>query len=54
MMAKEWSAKTVTFISIGAGGIMLGQGCMSHYSEYASSSTLSIYITMIAIVWLGL
>ena len=29
---------------------MLGRGYISHYSEYALSSTLSIYITLIAIV----
>ena len=29
---------------------MLGHGYISHYSEYAISSTLSIYITFIAIV----
>ena len=29
---------------------MLGRGHISHYSEYASSSTLSIYIKLIAIV----
>ena len=29
---------------------MLGHAYLSHYSEYALSSTLSIYITSIAIV----
>ena len=29
---------------------MLGRGYMGHYSEYALSSILSIYITLIAIV----
>ena len=28
---------------------MLGRGYKSHYGEYALSSTLSIYITLIAI-----
>ena len=46
-MTKEGSAKIVNFITIGAGGLMLGRGYMS---EYALSSTLSIYITLIAIV----
>ena len=34
----------------GAGVLMLGYGHLSHYSEYAVSSTLSIYSTLIAIV----
>ena len=47
-MTKEGSAKIVNFITIGAGGLMgLGHGYMS---EYALSSTLSIYITLIAII----
>ena len=29
---------------------MLGRGYISHYSEYALSSSISIYITLIAIV----
>ena len=29
---------------------MLGRGFIGHYSEYALSSTLSIYITLIVIV----
>ena len=49
-MTKVGSAKIVNFITIGAGGLMLGRGYISHYSEYALSSTLSIYITLIAIV----
>ena len=47
-MTKEGSAKIVNFITIGAGGLMLGRGYMS---EYALSSTLSIYITLIDIIW---
>ena len=31
MMTKEGSAKIANFISIGAGGLMLGRGYMSHY-----------------------
>ena len=49
-MTREGSVKSVNFITIGAGGLMLGRGYMSHYSEYALYSTLSIYITLIAIV----
>ena len=37
MMTKEWSAKIVNFITIETGGLMLGCGYMSHYSEYALS-----------------
>ena len=46
ILTKEGSAKIVNFITIGAGGIMLGR----HYSEYALFSTVSVYITLIAIV----
>ena len=35
---------------MGLGGLMLGRGYISHHSEYALSSSLSIYITLIAIV----
>ena len=45
-MTKEGSAKIVNFITIGTGGLMRGRGYMSHYCEYALSSTLSIYITL--------
>ena len=47
---KGGSAKIVNFITIGAGGFVIGCGYISHYSEYVLSSTLSIYITLIAIV----
>ena len=50
-MTKEGSTKMVNFITIGAGGLVLGRGYISHYSKYALSSTLSIYITLIAIVF---
>ena len=53
-MAKEGSAKIVNFITIWAGGLMLGHGYISHYSEYALSSALSIYITLIDIVFQGI
>ena len=49
-MTKEGSSKIVNFIINGAGGLMLGRGYISHHSEYALSSSLSIYITLIAIV----
>ena len=49
-MTKEGSAKIVNFITIGAWDLMLGCDNISHYSEYVLSSTLSIYITLIAIV----
>ena len=45
-MTKEGFAKIVNFITIGAGGLMLGRGYVSNYSEYALSSTLSIYISL--------
>ena len=49
-MTKEESAKIVNFITIWAVGLVLGHGYTSHYSEYALSSTLSIYITLISFV----
>ena len=51
-MTKEGSAKIANFITIGAGS-QLGCGYISHYSEYVLSSTLSIYISLIAIVLKG-
>ena len=48
-MSREGSAKIVNFITTRAGGLMLGRGYISHYSEYALSFTLSMYITLIAI-----
>ena len=50
IMTKEVSAKIVIFFIIGAGGVMLGCGYISHYSGYVLSYTLSIYITLIAFV----
>ena len=50
IMTKKGSAKIVYFINIGAGGLILGRGYIRHYSVYELSSTLSIYITLIAIV----
>ena len=49
-ITREGSAKIVNFIFIGVEGIILGHGCISHYSEYILTSTLSIYITLNAIV----
>ena len=49
-MTKEGSAKIVNFITIGAEGLILGRGYISHYCEYALSSTLSVYIKLIAFV----
>ena len=49
-MTKEMYAKIVNFITIWAGGHMLWRGYIGYYSEYALSSTLSIYITLIAFV----
>ena len=49
-MTTEGCAKIVNFITIGAVGLVLGCGHIGHYSEYALSSILSIYITLIAIV----
>ena len=50
MMAKEESTKIVNFMTPGAWVLMLRRSHISHYSEYASSSTLSIYSTFIDIV----
>ena len=49
MMTKEGSTQIVNLMTPGAGVLMLGCGHISHYSEYVVSSTLSIYITLIAI-----
>ena len=53
MMTKEGSAKIANFISIGAGGLMLGRGYISHYSvnmHYLLLYQYTGYITMIAVV----
>ena len=49
-MTKEGSAKIVNFILSGQGSYMLRRGYISHYSEYALTSTLSINITLIVFV----
>ena len=50
MMTKEGYTKFVNFTTPGEGVLLLGRGCVSHYSEYALSSTLSIYSSLIAII----
>ena len=49
-MTKEGSTKIVKFMTFKVGFFILRRGHISHYGEYASSSTLSIYSTLIAIV----
>ena len=41
MMTKEGTTKIVNFMTHGAGILILGCGHISHYTDYASSSTLS-------------
>ena len=48
-MTKKGSTKIVNFMTPGAGVLVLGHDHISYYSEYALSSTLSIYSTLIAI-----
>ena len=48
-MTREGSVRIVNFITFGAEGLVLG-----HYSEYALSSALSVYITLIAVVLRGI
>ena len=50
-MTKEGSTKIVTFMTSRAGFLMLDVAILVFYSEYVLSSTLSIYSTLIAIVW---
>ena len=47
---KEGAARIVNYITIGALGLMLERVYISHYSEYALSCTLLIYIIFIAII----
>ena len=51
MMTKEGSTKIVNFNTPMAEVLMLGHGHISHFSEYVLSSTLSIYSTLVAIVF---
>ena len=50
MMTKEETTKIINFMTPGAGVHMLRCDHISHYSEYALSSTLSIYCKLIAFV----
>ena len=50
IMTKEWSTKIVNFMTPWGGVLVLRHGHRNHFSEYALSSTLSIYSTLIAIV----
>ena len=50
MMTKEGCTKIVNYMALGAGVLILGSVHISQYIEYASSSTISIYNTLIAIV----
>ena len=51
MMTKEESIEILNFMTPEAGVLMLGRGhIMKPYSEYVSSSILSIYRTLIIIV----
>ena len=49
-MTKEESTKILNFMTPGAGVLVLRCRHTSHYGDYALSSTLSIYSTLIAIV----
>ena len=49
-MTKKGSTKIVNFMAPGVGVLVLGHDHISYYSEYALSSTLSIYSTLIDIV----
>ena len=50
MMTKEGSTKVVNFMTPGVGVLMLGRCHISQHSEYLLSCTLSIYLTLIAIM----
>ena len=52
MMTKEGSTKIVKIMTPRAGFLMLGLGHISHYSDNVVSSTLLIYITLVAIMML--
>ena len=47
IITKEGSAKIVIFITIGAGGLMLGRGCKGPYSE------LIIHVFIAGSVYMG-
>ena len=50
MMTKEGSTKIVNVMTPRVGVQMLGRGHKSHYIKYVLSSTLTIYLILIAIV----
>ena len=52
-MTKEGSTKIMYFTTPGAWVLILGRGHISHFSEYVVSSTLSIYSTLVAIVYIS-
>ena len=49
MMTKEGSTKIINFINHGAGVLMLLHDYISHYSEYAFSSTILKYRALFAL-----
>ena len=51
LMTKEGSTEIINFMTPGAGVLMLGRGHISTYCEYVVFSTLSIYSTLVAIVF---
>ena len=51
MINKEWSPIPVNFMTRGARVLMLGRGHISHYSDYALSSSLSIFSSLISTVF---
>ena len=51
MMTKDGYTKIINLMNPGEGVLLLGRGHISHYSEYALSFTLSIYSSLIAIVF---
>ena len=48
MMITEGSTKIVNLMTPGARVLVFGHGYKNHIREYALSSTLSIYITLVA------
>ena len=54
MMTKEGFTKIVNFMTPGVGVQMLVRDHEGHYIKYVLTSTLTIYLTLIAIVLKGL
>ena len=52
MITKEGSIFFFKFLDLWAGVLLIGRGHIRHYSEYASSSTVSTYSTLFASVGL--